>query len=127
MNKLYRNSLCTIILAIAFSGITNKSFSQELASFSSGNDFLSIKLPEPPALYAYPNPFHAQTNIYLLNPCLEVAAYLYSSNGVLLSKESFSNTRQLKINLDFLPAGIYIAKIYGDNKEIGILKLVTGK
>lgn len=127
MNKLYRNSLRTIILVIAFSGIINKSFSQELASFSSDNDFLSIKLPEPPALYAYPNPFQAQTNIYLLNPYLEVVAYLYSSNGVLLSKESFSNTRQLKINLDYIPAGIYFAKVYGDNNEIGVLKLVTGK
>ena len=127
MNKLYRFSLRTLILAIAFSGIANNSFSQEISSFSANNDFLSMKLPEPPALYAYPNPFHTQTNICLLNPCLEATVYLYTSNGVILSKETYSNTKQLKISLDFLPKGIYIAKVYGDNKEIGLLKLVTDK
>ncbi len=127
MNKLYQISLRTLILAIAFIGVANNSFSQEISSFSYSNDFLSMKLPEPPALYAYPNPLHSQTNIYLLNPCQEAVVYLYSSNGVLLSKEPFSNTRQLKINLDFLPVGIYLAKVYGDDKEIGIVKLVTGK
>jgi hypothetical protein len=96
------------------------------SDFTADSEFgaSTSSIPKGLNLYNYPNPFNNNTTIYVKADYKEIIVSIYSTNGKLVGRQMFNGLRQMTISKNNLPDGIYLARVYGDNKELGVLKLI---
>ena len=73
---------------------------------------------------AYPNPtLNGQTTISLPEKYTTVSLEIYDINGKSLSKENYTNTSSIKLNMNYA-SGTYFVKLKTNTKKTGTIKLI---
>jgi hypothetical protein len=72
-----------------------------------------------------PNPVSANTVIYLSRQFEEINICMFNAFGQMLNKSIYQNTQFAHVQLDYLPKGIYFISVQGDNKYLGIKKIIV--
>jgi len=85
----------------------------------------TVTPPSNSKMYVYLNPFTTETNILFKNTYANIEVVLFTEDGKLVSKQSFSNTNQVTLNRNNLACANYYASVFADNAHIGNIKLVA--
>ena len=85
----------------------------------------TIPFPSNESVLVFPNPFKTKTTITFKNPISNIVVSLFSTDGKLISKQSFGTASQITLERNDLPDATYYASICSDNVPIGLIKLVA--
>lgn len=75
-------------------------------------------------LKIFPNPMTHSSIIEFDNTFENVIAEIYSIQGKLISKKSYQNCSELKLERNGLKTGMYLIKVYSEGNILGVSKLV---